>query len=190
MNICIYGGSFNPVHRGHIALAQTALKQGGFDQLWMMLSPANPLKKNSELMSDSVRYKLLQIAVKGRKGLVACDFELSMPRPSYTIHTLKALQQHFPQHHFTLLIGADNWLKFTEWYAHDEILNNYPIIIYPRKGCTIDENKLPSTVKMLKTRLYNVSSSEIRQRLAERKELGRMVPKAIYQELINMKLNR
>ena len=130
----IFGGSFNPVHKGHIALAEQILQLGLLDEIWLMVSPQNPLKENNDLWDDQFRLQLARLAVAGHPNIQVSDFEFGLPRPSYTYCTLRALKKTYPQHSFTLIIGADNWNCFHKWINYDEILKEYPIIVYPRAG--------------------------------------------------------
>ena len=109
--IGIFGGSFNPVHLGHTALAAYICEQGLVDEVWMMVSPQNPLKQNLELLDEQHRLAMLQLAVAPYPTLRACDFEFTLPRPSYTYHTLQALRKAYPDHEFSLIIGEEYCLK-------------------------------------------------------------------------------
>lgn len=176
MKIGIFGGSFNPIHRGHISLAQGILRSGMIDEVWFMVSPHNPLKQQSDLMPDAERLALVQRAVEGKEGLRASDFEFRLPKPSYMYITLRRLQESYPDCEFTLLIGADNWLCFDRWKEYREILQRYPIIIYPREGYPIDQSTLPASVKYLSLPLYNISSTQIRQMIARGEDVSEFVP--------------
>lgn len=174
----IFGGSFNPIHTGHIALAKSLCQQAGLDEVWLMVSPMNPFKKEAtDLLTDKLRLEMAEQAVADEPRLKACDYEFHMPKPSYTWHTLQALSQDFPHVSFTLLIGGDNWTSFDKWFHHEDILSHYPIVVYPRKGCDI--GKVPSGVNIVKTPLLNISSTEIRQRIKEGKSIHGMVPDSI-----------
>lgn len=174
----IFGGSFNPIHTGHIALAKSLCQQAGLDEVWLMVSPMNPFKKEAtDLLTDKLRLEMAEQAIADEPKLKACDYEFHMPKPSYTWHTLQALSQDFPHVSFTLLIGGDNWASFDKWFHHEDILNHYPIVVYPRKGCDI--GKVPSGVNIVKTPLLNISSTEIRQRIKEGKSIHGMVPDCI-----------
>lgn len=139
--IGIYGGSFNPVHFGHVGLAQWVIEHTDLDELWLLVSPNNPLKPDGLLAPEEERLAAVREAVKGIKGLVASDFEFALPRPSYTANTLRALQQAYPQHEFTLVIGEDNIAIFDQWREYEYILQNFRIFVYPRRG------NLPPTAK-------------------------------------------
>lgn len=174
----IFGGSFNPIHTGHIALAKSLCQQAGLDEVWLMVSPMNPFKKEAtDLLTDKLRLEMTEQAIADEPKLKACDYEFHMPKPSYTWHTLQALSQDFPHVSFTLLIGGDNWASFDKWFHHEDILNHYPIVVYPRKGCDI--GKVPSGVTIVETPLLNISSTEIRQRIKEGKSIHGMVPDCI-----------
>lgn len=174
----IFGGSFNPIHTGHIALAKSLCQQAELDEVWLMVSPMNPFKKEAtDLLTDKLRLEMAEQAVADEPKLKACDYEFHMPKPSYTWHTLQALSQDFPNVDFTLLIGGDNWDSFDKWFHHEDILSHYPIVVYPRKGCDI--GKVPSGVTIVETPLLNISSTEIRQRIKEGKSIHGMVPDSI-----------
>ena len=174
----IFGGSFNPIHTGHIALAKSLCQQAGLDEVWLMVSPMNPFKKEAtDLLTDKLRLEMAEQAIADEPKLKACDYEFHMPKPSYTWHTLQALSQDFPHVSFTLLIGGDNWASFDKWFHHEDILSNSPIVVYPRKGCDI--GKVPSSVTIVETPLLNISSTEIRQRIKEGKSIHGMVPDCI-----------
>ena len=129
----LFGGSFNPVHLGHTALAAYVCEQGLVDEVWMMVSPQNPLKQNLELLDEQHRLAMMQLAVVPYPVLKACDFEFHLPRPSYTYHTLQALRAAYPDYSFSLIIGEDNWQNFHRWYRGEEILRETPVIVYPRE---------------------------------------------------------
>ena len=169
MKIAIYGGSFNPIHLGHINLAHSLIKQGLVDEVWLMVSPQNPLKRNDstseslDISEYTHRLKMAKLACKGIAGIWVSDFESHLPVPSYTITTLTELSATYPQHQFCLVIGADNWERFGRWYKSEEIIENYPLMVYRRPGCEIVvPEKLSERVSVVETPLYDVSSTEIR----------------------------
>lgn len=173
MRIGIYGGSFNPIHTGHTQLAASIVAQGMVDELWLLVSPLNPLKSGevSDIAEYEHRLKMAELATEGIEGVKVSDFERHLPLPSYTITTLGELGKAFPEHEFVLVIGADNWERFPRWYHADEILANYQILIYRRPGCELNEKVLPSSVQVVDTPLYDVSSTEIRESVKK----GRMM---------------
>jgi nicotinate-nucleotide adenylyltransferase len=181
MRIGLFGGSFNPVHVGHIALAQQLRTLAKLDEVWLMVSPQNPLKQSAQLLDDQLRYEMTRKAVEQEPGLVACDYELHLPKPSYTWHTLEHLSKDYPQHSFVLLIGGDNWLLFHQWYHADDILRNFPIVVYPRRGSEIDNSLLPANVSVVETALLDISSTEVRERVKQGRAISGMVPSCIEQ---------
>ena len=177
MNIGLFGGSFNPIHNGHIRLAKALLQEAGLDEVWFVVSPQNPFKQNQQLLNDDKRFQLVQIALKDEPCLKACDFEFNLPKPSYTWNTLQALEQAYPDHQFTILIGGDNWAAFDKWYRYEDILQRYPVVVYPREGSNVSSFKFQdSDIRIVKTPLINISSTQIRQRLQEGKSVRGLVP--------------
>ncbi|WP_044108995.1 nicotinate (nicotinamide) nucleotide adenylyltransferase [Xylanibacter brevis] len=178
-SIGLFGGSFNPIHIGHISLAKQLKQLAELDEIWFMVSPQNPLKESSDLLDEKLRFEMTEVALLGEEGLKACDYEFHMPRPSYTWNTLQQLSKDFPEHTFILLIGGDNWQNFHRWYRADDILNNHRIVVYPRRGCEIDTASLPANVSVANTELLDISSTEIRGRVKRNESLETCVPKVI-----------
>lgn len=165
----IFGGSFNPIHNGHIALAKAALEQCGLDEVWLMVSPQNPLKMQTDLLADDLRYEMAQKALEGVEGVVASDYEFGLPKPSYTWNTLQQLSKDEPNRQFTLIIGGDNWAHFERWRHWKDILRHYHIAVYPRN----------QYIGTFDAPLIDVSSTEIRQRIAQGESVQGMVPDGI-----------
>ena len=130
--IGIFGGSFNPIHLGHTALAAYICEQGLVDEVWLMVSPQNPLKRDLTLLDENERLAMVRLAVAPYPTLRACDFEFTLPRPSYTYHTLQALREAYPDCEFSLIIGEDNWQCFDRWSRGEDIARETQIIVYPR----------------------------------------------------------
>ena len=178
--IGIYGGSFNPIHTGHISLARQIISIAKLDEVWFVVSPQNPFKQNSQsLISDDIRLLLTQKALQGEAGLRASDCEFQLPRPSYMWHTLQHLSTLHPSTEFSLIIGADNWAVFDKWYHAADILSHYNLIVYPRKGYDIDDASLPENVTLVNTELYPISSTMIRQMVAKGKDISGLVAESI-----------
>ncbi len=138
MKIGIFGGTFNPIHLGHTALASYICNLGLVDEVWLMVSPQNPFKRDHQLLDEAIRLRLATLAVQDFPRLRASDFEFHLPRPSYTYVTLRELSRAYPDDAFSLIIGADNWDAFPKWRNADDILAHYPIIVYPRE--TVNDN--------------------------------------------------
>lgn len=173
MRIGIYGGSFNPIHFGHIGLVQWVVENTDLDEVWMMVSPNNPLKDNSILANEQQRLHEAKEAIKQLgdtatvQRIVVSDFEFGLPRPTYTANTLRALQQAYPEHQFTLIIGEDNLDIFDKWREYQFILDNYRIFVYPRRGANNEE--LPpyfehsNIIRLEKAPYFDISSTQLRQ---------------------------
>ena len=179
----IYGGSFNPVHNGHIALAHELRQLAGLDEIWFVVSPQNPLKTQASLLNDRKRLDMTRRALEPYPELVASNYEFALPRPSYMWHTLQSLSARYPDREFTLIIGADNWACFDRWYHAADIIAHYPIAIYPRTGSPIDTSTLPPTVRLYDTGLYDISSTEVREKAAHGEDVAQLVPAEIVEDV-------
>ena len=175
--VAIFGGSFDPIHNGHLALAAEVLARGLACEVWFMVTPQNPHKQGCTLSDESLRLQMVQLAVDGKAGMAACDFEFALPRPSYTFNTLAALEEAFPEKEFLLLIGADNWRKFDSWYKGEEMLSKYGIIVYPRGDEAVP--LLPPGVQWLPATLYDVSSTMVRAAVAAGEDITSFVPHSV-----------
>ncbi len=175
--IGIFGGSFNPIHVGHIGLARQLLSLASLDEVWFLVSPLNPFKKAAtDLLDDEKRLLIAREALEGEQKLKVSDYEFHLPKPSYTWNTLRHLQADYPTCHFVLVIGADNWLAFDHWAYPDYILANFEIAVYARPNCVIDPAALPHNVRFFKTRLYGVSSTTIRENIKNGLPISGLVP--------------
>ncbi|MDE7347984.1 MAG: nicotinate (nicotinamide) nucleotide adenylyltransferase [Muribaculaceae bacterium] len=134
MKAGIFGGSFDPIHNSHINLARYVLKHTDIDEVWLMVSPLNPLKPQGYVATDEQRLKMARIAVAGIPGIKVSDFEFTLPIPSYTYNTLEKLKESYPDIDFRLIIGGDNWADFDKWKNPEEILDEFGVIVYPRPG--------------------------------------------------------
>ena len=179
----IFGGSFNPIHIGHLALANYLCEYSDLDEVWFMVSPHNPLKEQQNLWDDNLRLTLVQKAIADYPSFKASDFEFHLPRPSYMIHTLDELQKTYPDREFFLIIGADNWAVFPKWFKSEEIINRYQIMIYPRPGYEIDDASLPEHVKLIQTPLLEISSTFIRNAIREHKDVRYFLHPAVFSHL-------
>ena len=172
----IFGGSFNPIHNGHIALARQLREMAGLDEVWLMVSPHNPLKDQNDLLDDDLRLQMARQALANEPFIEVSDYEFHLPRPSYTWNTLQALKLDFPDREFVLMIGGDNWERFRFWYRADDIVRDYPLVVYPRRGSAIDPATLPPTVRVVEAELLDVSSTDIRRRVRQGKTIEGLVP--------------
>lgn len=184
--IAVFGGSFNPIHNGHLGLAGWIVRNGYADRVWLMVSPQNPLKPSPGLADERLRLRWAQMACKGTDGVSASDFEFSLPRPSYTWNTLKELGRKYPHEKFSLVIGADNWKCFDRWARHEWILQHFPILIYPREGVETGQN-LPANVSLMPAPLFPVSSTQIRDLIQAGGDPSPLLPEAVYQDILRQK---
>ena len=167
----VLGGSFNPVHKGHIGLAAWIAEHGGVDAVWLSLSPSSPFKQHSAMLPDDLRLSMLRHAVAAYKHLQVTDVELSLPHPSYTADALAMLSRQNPEIDFRLIIGGDNVDNFNKWRRWEEIAGRYGLIIYPRLGYDFE---LPGFLVPYISKItvlrgcpsFDISSTEIRNRLA------------------------
>ena len=178
MEVAVYSGSFNPVHNGHIAIAKAALKAGS-DEVWLIVSPQNPHKKEKDLWPFEDRIKMAELAVTDKPLIKVSDCENLLPRPSYTINTLEFLQKSWPENKFRLLIGEDNLVKFHLWKDYRQILESFGLIIYPRSSQPVRPTEYDQFIYKMKAPLLDVSSSEIRKRLSDNASIHNLVPPAV-----------
>ena len=177
----LYGGSFNPIHIGHIQLSQALLDEHLVDEMWLLVSPQNPFKVNQKLLDDNARLELAQLAVRDIPNITVSDYEFHLPRPSYMVHTLEHLRKEFPEREFILIIGADNWERFPMWYKSKEILAHHQVIVYPRPGCLLQD--IPEGVTVANTPLIDISSTEIRENIKNPNYSGEGLCPTVWEEI-------
>lgn len=195
MRTGIFGGSFNPIHYGHIHLAEAAIAAGLVDEVMLLVSPQNPLKASRQLAPEAQRLAIAQKALKAytqtakkpaaAQRIQASDFEFSLERPTFTWHTVKALRECYPEKEFSIIIGADNWAIFHHWRHWEEILRTTPVIVYPREGSRILPRQGFPAPNILNAPLFPFSSTDIRQAIRENAPdatLAQMIPPVIIQE--------
>lgn len=185
--IGILGGSYNPIHIGHLILAQFLTQWGYVDKVWLTLSPLNPLKDASSLMPDMKRLAMISIAVKDAMDIETCDIELSMPRPSYTINTLDVLRKRHPTKRFKLVIGSDNWRIFSHWRDYQRILDEYGVIVYPRPGYPVEDRHVDG-MELIDAPVLNISSTMVRDAISKGKDVSYFLPQGVYKYIRDNKL--
>ena len=184
--IGIFGGSFNPIHVGHALIANYIVENSDLDSLWLMVSPLNPLKEGSTMASDYHRLRMTELVTRRMERVITSAFEYDLPKPSYTIDTLNALQAKFPKDEFYLVIGADNWCLFDRWKAGDEIISKYHILIYPRRGYDIViPEQYRDRVVVVDAPLIEISSTQVRERLSQLKSISFYVPESVEKYIID-----
>lgn len=178
MKIGIFGGSFNPIHSGHAIIAHHIISSGAVDRLWLMVSPVNPLKVGLEQqVADTDRLRMVEMVTRPLENVETSAFEFTMPKPSYTIDTLNALQAKFPDDEFYLVTGADNWVIFDRWRNSEEILAKYHLLVYPRLGYdVVIPEELRDRVTLVDAPIIELSSTTVRERLAQGLSVRYYVP--------------
>lgn len=184
MKVALFFGSFNPIHIGHLLIAQSVIDLQAIEELWFVVSPQSPFKKKKNLLAERLRYNLVQTAIENNHKLKVSDIEFNLPKPSYTIDTLIYLEDKYPNISFHLVMGSDNIEHLTKWKNADVLIERYPIIVYPRrKDFKVPSNDIRLTV--LNAPLLNISSTYIRTRLQENKTINFYVPKSVEDQIIS-----
>jgi nicotinate-nucleotide adenylyltransferase len=182
MKIGLYFGSFNPIHNGHLIIANHVLQNTDVEAVWFVVSPQNPFKQNNSLLNEYHRLHLVKIAIEGEAKMTAVDIEFKLPRPSYTIETLTYLDEKYPEHEFSIIMGSDSLENIQKWKNGDLILKRYAICVYERLHCPVKE--IPSAnINTLKAPIIEISSSLIRKMLGEGKSIRYMVPDTVMEEI-------
>lgn len=183
----ILGGSFNPIHMGHLMLAEYLTQWRYVDKVWLTLSPLNPLKEACGLIPDMKRLAMIMLATKGSVDIENCDIELSMPRPSYTINTLDLLSKRYKAKRFKLIIGSDNWQIFDKWKDHERILDEYGVIVYPRPGYPI-RSVYVDGMEVIDAPTVNISSTFIRDAIVRGKDMTYFLPPGVFKYIRDNRL--
>jgi len=186
MKTGLFFGSYNPIHIGHLAIANYILEYTDLDRLWFVISPHNPLKEKKSLLANHHRYALVNIAIEDHPGFKASDIEFRLPQPSYTIDTLTYLKEKYPQNNFVLIMGSDNIETLDKWKNPQQILNNYRIFVYPRPGMNPQKIRKHKNISIVDAPLIEISSSFIRNAIKERKNIRYYLPKGVYEYIIEM----
>jgi len=182
----LFFGSFNPIHAGHMIIAGYMLNFTDLDDVWMVISPQNPLKEKKSLLADHHRYAMVQIAVEDHPRLRACSIEFKMPRPSYTIDTLVRLEEKHPDHQFVLIAGTDIFPTFHKWKNYEVLLEHYKLYIYRRPGYEAGSYAENPHVIIFNAPLMEISSSFIRQAILEGRDVRYFVPDKVYDYIREM----
>lgn len=184
MKVGLYFGSFNPIHHGHLVIANFILQHAHLDQIWFVVSPQNPLKRSASLLNEYHRLHLVRLAVEGESRLKASDIEFKLPKPSYTVDTLTYLQEKYPNEEFSIIMGSDSFQNLTKWKNYGWLLLNYPIYVYRRP----EHEKLPSyagarQVEIVDAPLLPISSTEIRSKLKKGESVRYLLPDSVLEEI-------
>lgn len=183
MKIGLYFGSFNPVHHGHLIIASHILNFTGLDLVWFVVSPQNPFKETHSLLNENHRKHLVDLAIEGDHRMKTSNIEFKLPRPSYTINTLIHLEEQYPEHQFSIIMGSDGFRNIGKWKNAEVILKNYDIKIYKRSGYEVDPAMLSSRVQIVEAPLLQISGTLIRQLIKERKSIRYLVPDVVMEQI-------
>lgn len=188
MKIGLYFGSFNPLHNGHLAIANYIAEFTDLDKVWFVVSPQNPFKKQENLLKDYHRLELINIAIKDYNKFKASNIEFKLPKPSYTIDTLIYLKDKYPQHEFSLIMGADNLLTIHKWKNYEQIINNYDIYVVPRYGFDLNNlnNKVFNRIKIADVPIMEISSSFIREAIKNKHDVRFFLPLEVWEYIKEM----
>jgi len=187
MKIGLFFGSFNPIHIGHLIVANTVLDLTGIEQVWFVISPQNPFKKKAGLLDELKRLVLVEQAIADNEHLLVSTVEFDMPKPSYTIDTLKVMDEKYPSDDFSIVMGEDNLMSLHKWKEFDNLINNYSIIVYPRLGYETDQYDENKRVHKVDVPIIGLSSTIIREKIKEGKSIQYLVHDKVYSYLLKEK---
>jgi nicotinate-nucleotide adenylyltransferase len=184
--IGLFFGSYNPIHIGHMVIANYMVEYADIDQVWMVISPHNPLKEKKSLIASHHRYAMVNLAVEDEPRFKACNIELKLPKPSYTIDTLIRLDEKYPDHEFLLIAGTDIFPTFHKWKNYQELIKHYWIYAYKRPGFDIGTYKDHYHIKLFDAPQMDISASFIRQAIKEKRDIRHFLPPKVYQYITEM----
>ena len=189
-SIALFFGSFNPIHQGHLVIAQAVITQSLADEVWFVISPQNPFKNADDLLEEQIRLKMVQLSIQSQPQFKACDIEFDLPKPNYTINTLNEVLKQFPSETFKLLIGEDNLAHFHLWNDYQDILNQAALLVYPRPNTPTSELKSHPKVTMLDVPLFDISATYIRSLIQDSKPIKYLVNEDVEKLIIENGLYR
>lgn len=187
MQIGLFFGSFNPIHVGHLIIANTMATTTDLEQVWFVVSPQNPFKKTKTLLHEFDRLDMVERAIADNSRLKATNIEFSMPKPSYTIDTLTRLSEKYPQHTFRLIMGEDNLNQFANWKNYDKILEYYGLYVYERPRSKESDFKTHANVRLVNAPLLDISATFIRDSIRANRSIRYMVPEVVGEMIIRKK---
>lgn len=188
MKVALFFGSFNPIHVGHLIIANHIANNTDTEQVWLVVSPHNPLKEKSSLLNEYDRLHLVNLAIENDAQIKACQEEFHLPKPSYTIDTLVYLQEKYPQHEFSLIMGSDNILTINKWKNYTLILQRFPIYVYARSDFDNKQVTVTGSIHYLNVPLLDISSTYIRKCIHEKKSIKYLVPADVERYIVENNL--
>jgi nicotinate-nucleotide adenylyltransferase len=189
MNIGLYFGSFNPIHIGHLIIANHILNETPIEKTWFVVSPQNPLKESRSLLNEFDRLHLVRLATQDDNRIKCSDIEFNLPRPSYTTNTLAFLSEKYPEHKFAIIMGSDSYQNLAKWKNYETIISNYPIYVYKREGSEIIKSFEKEPI-ILNAPIIQISASLIRENIKSGKSIRYLVPEIVREEIVSRKFYR
>src|SRR4030095_14927562 len=182
MNIGLYFGSFNPIHTGHLIIANHVLNETLIDKIWFIVSPQNPFKESRTLLNEFDRLHLVRLAVQDDNRIKCSEIEFNLPKPSYTSNTLAFLSEKYPEHKFSIIMGSDSYQNIDKWKNFESIISNYPIYVYKREGHEIKKSLAKHPI-ILNAPIIQISASQIREHIKSGKSIRYVVPEIVREEI-------
>jgi nicotinate-nucleotide adenylyltransferase len=186
MNIGLYFGSFNPIHIGHLIIANHVLNETSINKMWFIVSPQNPLKESKTLLNEFDRLHLVRLATQDDNRIKYSDIEFNLPKPSYTSNTLTFLSEKYHEHQFSIIMGSDSYQNLDKWKNYETIINNYPVYVYKREGYEIKKTFGKETA-ILNAPIIQISASQIREHIRSGKSIRYLVPEIVREEIESRK---
>ena len=186
MNIGLYFGSFNPIHIGHLIIANHVLNETSINKVWFIVSPQNPFKESKTLLNEFDRLHLVRLATQEDNRIKCSDIEFNLPKPSYTSNTLTFLSEKYPEHQFSIIMGSDSYQNLDKWKNYETIINNYPVYVYKREGYEIKKTFGKEAVT-LNAPIIQISASQIREHIRSAKSIRYLVPEIVREEIESRK---
>jgi nicotinate-nucleotide adenylyltransferase len=190
MKIGLFFGSFNPVHNGHLIIANYICESTDLDKVWLVVSPQNPLKQKETLLRDYDRLHLINLAIEDNKNLKASNIEFKLPQPSYTIDTLTYLAEKYPKHEFTLIMGSDNLVTLHKWKNYEQLLNKYDFLVYKRRGYDGNPFAERSSIRFLDFPFLDISATFIRDNIKNGISMQYFLPEPVWKYINESNLYR
>jgi len=186
MNIGLYFGSFNPIHIGHLIIANHVLNETPINKVWFIVSPQNPFKESKTLLNEFDRLHLVRLATQDDNRIKCSDIEFNLPKPSYTSNTLAFLSEKYSEHQFSIIMGSDSYQNLDKWKNYETIINNYPVYVYKREGHEIKKTFDKEAVT-LDAPIIQISASQIRDHIRSAKSIRYLVPEIVREEIESRK---
>ncbi|MFN0274945.1 MAG: nicotinate (nicotinamide) nucleotide adenylyltransferase [Chitinophagales bacterium] len=186
MKVGLFFGSFNPIHVGHMIIANFFVENTDVNQIWFIISPQNPFKDKESLLDEKHRFYMVNLAVEDNPKLKASNVEFHLPKPSYTIDTLTYLKEKYPEHEFILLMGSDNLTGFKKWKNYEQILRDHKIYVYKRKGVEQAPKDLRGDIRIFDVPMLDISSTHIRETIKQKKSVRYLFPEVVWKYLSEM----